>query len=173
MLIRGSKAWPSYRCRRRLVHNFGGRFHMNPCPLHKIQCGCMSFVQLAQTRRCCLASFWIALVCRMWADHCLEVVLVSASASCCRLLVQHSSLPPCRGLRFAIVNSVAVLFFSDFQSFSLSSVADFNPSGFCACAAEREFNSSPGFRLLQSRMIVRRSLCVAAVNWLQPHRKSR
>ena len=130
VLIRGSKAWPSYRCRRRLVHNFGGRFHMNPCPLHKLRCGCMSFVQLAQTRRCCLASFWIALVCRMWADHSLEVVLVSASASCCRLFVQHSSLPACRGLRFAIVNSVAVLFFSGFQNFSLSSVADFNPSGF-------------------------------------------
>ena len=130
MLSRGSKARPSYRCRRRLVQNFGGRFHMNTFPLHKIRCGCMSFVQLAQTRRCYLASFLIAWVRRMWANHCLEVVLVSASASCCRLLVRHSSLPACRGLRFAIVSSVAVLFFSDFQYFSLPSVADFNPLGF-------------------------------------------
>ena len=131
VLIRGSKAWPSYLCRRRLVHSFGGRFHMTPCPLQKIRCGCMSFVQLAQTRRGCLASFWIALVCRMWANHCLEVVLVSASASCCRLSVQHSSLPACRGLRFAFGSfGRSSFFFSDFQSFSLSSVADFNPSGF-------------------------------------------
>ena len=115
VLIRGSKAWPSYLCRRRLVHSFGGRFHMTPCPLQKIRCGCMSFVQLAQTRRGCLASFWIALVCRMWANHCLEVVLVSASASCCRLSVQHSSLPACRGLRFAFGSAVALLFFLIFN----------------------------------------------------------
>ena len=60
VLIRGSKAWASYHYRRRLVHKFGGQLQMNTSPLHKIRCGCMSCVQLAQTRRCSLASVLIA-----------------------------------------------------------------------------------------------------------------
>ena len=85
LLIRGSKAWPSYRC--------------------------MSFVHLAQARCSVLSGIFFDCVgLQDVVNHCLEVVLVSASASCCRLCVQHPSLPACWGLRFAIVSSVAVLF---------------------------------------------------------------
>ena len=62
---------------------------------HKIRCGCLECVHLARTRRCYLTSFWVAWARRMWADHCLQLVLVSSSANCCRLLVQQSSLPAC------------------------------------------------------------------------------
>ena len=52
-------------------------------------------------------SLW---VCRLWRDHCCGLVMVSAFANWRRLCVQHQYLPACRGLRFAMVSLVAVLF---------------------------------------------------------------
>ena len=43
----------------------------------------------------------------------------------------------------------------------------------CACAARLHSHNRRSFRVLQSRIIVLRSMHVAAVNWLPPHWKSR
>ena len=44
---------------------------------------------------------------------------------------------------------------------------------YCAYAAHLHLRNRRSFRVLQSRIIVRRSMHFAAVNWLPPHRKSR
>ena len=141
---------------------------MNTSPLHKVRRGCMSFVQLAQTRRGCLASFWIALVCRMRANHCLEVVLVSASASCSRLSVQHSSLPACRGLRFAIVSSVALLFSLIFNPFACEVSRTSILQVLCLCRRTRIQQSSrhslATVKNDRSAIVVRRRCQLAATS---------
>ena len=42
----------------------------------------------------------------------------------------------------------------------------------CACAAQQHWHNRRSFRVRQSRIIVLRSMHVAAVNWLPPHWKS-
>ena len=64
-------------------------------------------VLVEKKRKMSRRSLW---VCRLWRDHCCGLVMVSSFANWRRLCVQHQYLPACRGLRFAMVSLVAVLF---------------------------------------------------------------
>ena len=64
-------------------------------------------VLVAKKKKMSRRSLW---VCRLWRDHCCGLVMVSDFANWRRLCVQHQYLPACRGLRFAMVSLVAVLF---------------------------------------------------------------
>ena len=61
--------------------------------------------------RCCLASFLVAWVRKMSANHCLGLVMLSPPANSCRMLVQHQFHAACWNLSFAIFSLIAVLCF--------------------------------------------------------------
>ena len=65
------------------------RVHVACSPRH---CHSLCLRSLHQSRvscRCCLASFLVAWVRKMSANHCLGLVMVSPPASSCRMLGQH------------------------------------------------------------------------------------
>ena len=152
----------------------------------KFDCGCLSSVHLALTRHCCLASFLIAWIRRMSADHCTGACLGELF---CQLLQTVGAAPVSSSVSESLIRDFQFGRCSVFLDLQTSSYACGHRTGFCCrdiCSRTREcqrrllrvagakldLHNGPSFRPLLSRVIVRRSTYFAAVNCLPPEATS-
>ena len=87
------------------------RVHVACSPRHRHSLCLRSLHQSRVSCRCCLASFLVAWVRKMGANHCLGLVMVSPPANSCIMLVKHQFHAACWNLSFAMFSLIAVLCF--------------------------------------------------------------